>query len=91
MLELRGTCPSTSSGRTGIIVPITLPPLKIQKQIVARIEEEQKLVGANKKLIEIFEGKIKAKIAEVWGEEAPSDAEPELLMVAEENAEYGGK
>jgi len=30
-------------------------------------EEEQKLIEANRKLIEIFEGKIKAKIAEVWG------------------------
>jgi type I restriction enzyme M protein len=48
-------------------IQIPLPPLKIQKQIVAQIEEEQKLVEANKKLIEIFEGKIKAKIAEVWG------------------------
>lgn len=72
-------------------INIPLPPLKIQKQIVSQIEEEQKLVEANKKLIEIFEGKIKAKIAEVWGEEAPSDAEPELLMVAEEKAEYACK
>ena len=31
-------------------------------------EEEQKLVDSNKKLIEIFEKKIKDKIAEVWGE-----------------------
>jgi hypothetical protein len=35
-------------------------------EIVARIEEEQKLVDANKKLIELFEGKINGKIAEVW-------------------------
>ncbi len=42
--------------------------LSVQRQIVAEIEEEQKLIEANKKLIEIFEGKIKAKIAEVWGE-----------------------
>ncbi len=35
-------------------------------EIVARIDEEQKLVDANKKLIEIFKGKIKEKIA-VWG------------------------
>jgi len=48
-------------------IKIPLPPLKIQRQIVAQIEEEQKLIEANKKLIEIFEGKIKAKIAEVWG------------------------
>ncbi len=47
---------------------IPLPPLEIQKQIAARIEEEQKLVDANKKLIELFEKKIKDKIAEVWGE-----------------------
>lgn len=48
-------------------IKIPRPPLKIQKQIVAQIEEEQKLVEAINKLIEIFEGKIKAKIAEVWG------------------------
>jgi type I restriction enzyme M protein len=46
---------------------IPVPPLDVQTQIVARIEEEQKLVDANKKLIELFDGKIKAKIAEVWG------------------------
>ncbi|CAG0950947.1 putative type I restriction enzymeP M protein [Methanosarcinales archaeon] len=46
---------------------IPLPPLDAQKKIVAHIEEEQKLVDANKKLIELFEVKIKAKIAEVWG------------------------
>ena len=46
---------------------VPLPPLDVQKEIVARIEEEQKLVDANKKLIELFEGKIKEKIAEVWG------------------------
>jgi hypothetical protein len=46
---------------------VPLPPLDVQTQIVARIEEEQKLVDANKKLIELFDRKIKAKIAEVWG------------------------
>ena len=49
-------------------IKIPLPPLDIQKQIVARIEEEQKLVEASKKLIEIYENKIKTKIAEVWGQ-----------------------
>jgi restriction endonuclease S subunit len=59
--------------RSGLNIPIlksikiSLPPLHVQKEIVARIEEEQKLVDANKKLIELFEGKIKTKIAEVWG------------------------
>ena len=47
---------------------VPLPPLAVQEQIVAEIEEEQKLIEANKRLIEIHEAKIKAKIAEVWGE-----------------------
>lgn len=38
-----------------------------QKQIVAQIKEEQKLIAANKKLIEIYGQKIKDKIADVWG------------------------
>ena len=49
-------------------IPIPLPPLKTQKKIVAEIESERELVEANKKLIEIFEKKIKDKIGEVWGE-----------------------
>ena len=47
---------------------IPLPPLGTQKKIVEEIEFECKLVEANKKLIEIFEKKIKDKIGEVWGE-----------------------
>lgn len=47
---------------------IPLPPIEIQQQIVARIENEQKIIDANKELIKIFENKIKDKIAEVWGE-----------------------
>tara|TARA_B100000029_G_scaffold283481_1_gene277297 strand:- start:861 stop:965 length:105 start_codon:yes stop_codon:yes gene_type:complete len=31
-------------------------------------EAEQKMVNGNKKLIEIYEQKIKDKISEVWGE-----------------------
>ena len=41
---------------------------EIQKQIVSKIEEERRLVNANKKLIELFEQKIKDRIAKVWGE-----------------------
>jgi type I restriction enzyme M protein len=48
-------------------VKIPLPPIETQKEIVSRIEEEQKLVDSNKQLIEIFENKIKDKISEVWG------------------------
>ena len=48
-------------------IKIPLPPLDIQKQIVSRIEDEQNIVDANKKLIELYQGKIKEKIDEVWG------------------------
>lgn len=49
-------------------IQIPLPPLKVQEKIIAQIEEEQKLVEMNKKLIEIFERKIKEKVNEVWGQ-----------------------
>ena len=49
-----------------------LPPLSVQQEIVTRIKEKQKLVEANKKLIGIYEQKIKDKIAEVWGKETIS-------------------
>ena len=49
-------------------IKIPLPPIEIQRQIVTRIEEEQKLIDSNLKLIELFEKKIADKIAEVWGE-----------------------
>ncbi|MFO0361949.1 MAG: hypothetical protein ACK500_08980, partial [Flavobacteriales bacterium] len=47
---------------------IRLPDIETQRQIVAQIEKEQELVNANKQLIEIFEQKIKDRIAKVWGE-----------------------
>lgn len=47
---------------------IPLPPIEIQREIVAELEAEQKLINATKKLIEIYQQKIKSKIAEVWGE-----------------------
>ena len=54
----------TRSDLLDLLIP--LPSLKVQKQIVARIEEEQKLVEANKKLIQLFEQKIKDKIEEIY-------------------------
>ena len=47
--------------------PFYLPPLEIQKQIVAKIEEERKVVEANKKLIDLFQQKIEAKIKSIYG------------------------
>src|SRR6266699_1035866 len=55
-------------------VKIPLPPGEIQNQIVAQIEQEQKRVQATQELVEIFEQKIKDKIAEVWGTDiTPND------------------
>lgn len=47
---------------------IPIPPLKVQEQIIEEINEEMTIIEQNKRLIEIFEQKIKDKIAEVWGE-----------------------
>ena len=49
------------------LLKIPLPPLDVQQEIVAQIEKEQQLVDANKQLIQIYEQKIKTKIAGVWG------------------------
>jgi type I restriction enzyme M protein len=48
---------------------VPLPPLDVQQRIVDEIEAERKLVEANRKLIEIYEQKVQAKLAEIWGEE----------------------
>ena len=47
---------------------IPLPDLATQQRIVTRIEREQALVQANRELISLFEEKIRARIARVWGE-----------------------
>ncbi|CAD5942874.1 Type I restriction enzyme EcoEI M protein [Planktothrix agardhii] len=48
---------------------IPLPPLEIQKAIVAEIEAEQILVNANRELITRFEKKIQTTLNRIWGEE----------------------
>ena len=48
-------------------IEIPVPPIEQQELIVKAIDEEKQLVNANKRLIEIFEEKIKTKIGEVWG------------------------
>lgn len=47
---------------------LPLPPKVTQREIVAELEAEQRIVDANKKLIEIYQKKIKDKISEIWGE-----------------------
>ncbi len=44
---------------------IPLPPLAIQKQLVAEAEKEEEIIKANKRLIEIMEKKIEKVIAEI--------------------------
>jgi len=46
---------------------IPIPSIAEQKEIIKAIEEELHIVEGNKKLIELFEAKIKNKIALVWG------------------------
>jgi len=53
---------------------IPIPSLEVQKKIVEQIEIEQEAVEECKKLITIFENKIKNKINEVWrGDKVTSD------------------
>lgn len=76
------------NGNAVVKIKLPVPPIETQRQIVTQIENEQALVNANKELIEIFEQKIKDRIAKVWGEEkkevkAYKVTEGELGMVAE--------
>lgn len=90
------------NGNAVVKIKLPLPDIETQRQIVAQIEKEQALVNANKQLIEIFEQKIKDRIAKVWGtstssaqaekseeENLGSSAERSQSMAAEPVAEYG--
>jgi len=46
-------------------IKIPLPPIEIQKQLVAEMEEQEKIIEANKKLIGIMEQKITEVLAEI--------------------------
>ncbi len=48
--------------------PVPLPDLDIQLKIIEQINEEMAIIEQNKRLIEIFEQKIKDRISEVWGD-----------------------
>jgi type I restriction enzyme M protein len=48
-------------------IPIPVPPIEIQKAIVAEIQAEQALVNANRELIERFEKKIQTVLNRIWG------------------------
>lgn len=78
-----GGQPSISQ-KTVTELSVALPSLETQRQIVAQIEKEQELVNANKTLSEIFERKIRDRIAKVWGVEK----EEKLNLAAEPQVEY---
>ena len=63
----RGAYPSINQADIESL-KIPLPPLDVQQQIVAELESEQAIVDANRKLVEMYEHKIQAKLAEIWGE-----------------------
>ncbi|PKN33201.1 MAG: N-6 DNA methylase [Deltaproteobacteria bacterium HGW-Deltaproteobacteria-19] len=46
---------------------LPLPELNIQRNIIARIDEEQRLVKATFNLIKMYENKIKEDINDLWG------------------------
>lgn len=48
---------------------IFLPPLEIQRQIVGKIEAERTLVESAKKLIWIYEQKMKDTLAKLWAQQ----------------------
>jgi type I restriction enzyme M protein len=84
--DARGGNQSNLNGKLIKELKIVVPDLKSQRQFVAQIKKEQALVNANKQLIEIFEQKIKDRIAKVWGVEKTE--EETLNMAAEPVAEY---
>lgn len=48
--------------------PIFVPPMNVQQEIIKAVNIEMAIIDQNKRLIEIFENKIKDRIAEIWGE-----------------------
>jgi type I restriction enzyme M protein len=49
-------------------IQIPLPPIDVQREIVAKIEAERKVVEGCRELIAIYEAKIKQVIDKVWEE-----------------------
>jgi len=47
-------------------IPIPLPSIDIQKEVVKSIEREEQLVNSNKEIIRIFEQKIKDVVGNLW-------------------------
>jgi type I restriction enzyme M protein len=61
----KGQYPSITANDVKVL-NIYLPTLEEQNQIVQQIEQEQAIVNENKKMIALFEQKIKDNIDEIW-------------------------
>jgi restriction endonuclease S subunit len=48
-----------------ILQKIPFIPLEIQKQLVAEAEKEEEIITANRRLIELMEGKIGQVLSEI--------------------------
>jgi type I restriction enzyme M protein len=59
--------PNVASVKVLSQIEIPLPSLEIQKQIVAKIEDERNIVEANKRLTDLLQQKIEAKIKSIYG------------------------
>ena len=49
-------------------IEVPLPTMDKQLQIISEVAREQALVTGSKQLMEVFDKKIKDRIAKVWGE-----------------------
>ena len=54
---------------------IPLPPLTIQQSIVDEIEDERKLVDANRRFIERMEGKVREVVGRAWADTETDDVQ----------------
>ena len=61
----RGAYPSINR-RDVASLRIAVPPLDIQQDVVAEIQEEQEFVEANRRLIAWMEGKVRRVVGRVW-------------------------
>jgi restriction endonuclease S subunit len=82
-----GGQPFVSKGDTETY-QISIPPIPVQRRIVAELEAERALVEANRELAARFEQKLQSRLAEIWGEKpedkptAPQTARPSKAPVA---------
>lgn len=75
----------SASSLAGFDVPV--PSLDEQARVVSTLNSERPLVQSNRKLMEIFEAKIKAKLDEIWGTAEEPDRESDTQDAQMESQE----